>query len=58
MGTEVQLLWAATDGFRLSAAAAYYDAELTSDYRGHGRRVGHGAGRQRNCRSRRISRAT
>jgi outer membrane receptor protein involved in Fe transport len=31
-GAEVQLLWAATDNFRLSAAAAYYDAELTSDY--------------------------
>jgi len=31
-GAEVQLLWAATDNFRLSAAAAYYDAELTSDF--------------------------
>ena len=31
-GIEAQLLWAATDNFRLSAAAAYYDAELTSDY--------------------------
>ena len=31
-GTEAQLLWAATDNFRVSAAAAYYDAELTSDY--------------------------
>ena len=31
-GTEVQLLWAVTDNFRLSAAAAYYDTELTSDY--------------------------
>lgn len=31
-GAEVQLLWAATDNLRLSAAAAYYDTELTSDY--------------------------
>src|SRR5688572_21660557 len=31
-GTEMQLLWAVTDNFRLSAAAAYYDTELTSDY--------------------------
>jgi iron complex outermembrane recepter protein len=31
-GTEMQLLWAVTDGFRVSAAAAYYDTELTSDY--------------------------
>ena len=31
-GVEAQLLWAVTDNFRLSAAAAYYDAELTSDY--------------------------
>ena len=32
IGTEMQLLWQATDNFRLSAAAAYYNAELTSDY--------------------------
>ena len=31
-GTEMQLLWAVTDNFRVSAAAAYYNAELTSDY--------------------------
>jgi outer membrane receptor protein involved in Fe transport len=31
-GTEMQLLWAVTDNFRVSAAAAYYDTELTSDY--------------------------
>ena len=31
-GIEAQLLWAVTDNFRLSAAAAYYNAELTSDY--------------------------
>ena len=28
----MQLLWAVTDNFRVSAAAAYYNAELTSDY--------------------------
>jgi outer membrane receptor protein involved in Fe transport len=32
IGTELQLLWAVTDSFRVSAAAAYYNAELTSDY--------------------------
>ena len=32
-GTEMQLLWAVTDNFRVSAAAAYYNAELTSDYK-------------------------
>ena len=32
IGTEMQLLWAVTDNFRVSAAAAYYNAELTSDY--------------------------
>ena len=31
-GVEAQLLWAVTDNFRVSAAAAYYDTELTSDY--------------------------
>ena len=31
-GAEVQLLWVVTDGLRVSAAAAYYDTELTSDY--------------------------
>jgi iron complex outermembrane recepter protein len=31
-GVEAQLLWALTDNFRVSAAAAYYDTELTSDY--------------------------
>ena len=31
-GVEAQMLWAVTDNFRLSAAAAYYNAELTSDY--------------------------
>jgi outer membrane receptor protein involved in Fe transport len=32
IGTEMQVLWAVTDKFMLSAAAAYYNAELTSDY--------------------------
>jgi outer membrane receptor protein involved in Fe transport len=32
IGTEVQLQWAATDNLMLSAAAAYYDSKLTSDY--------------------------
>jgi outer membrane receptor protein involved in Fe transport len=32
-GAEVQLLWAVTDNFRISGAAAYYNAELTSDYK-------------------------
>src|SRR5688572_30474702 len=32
-GTEMQLLWAVTDNFRVSAGAAYYNAELTSDYK-------------------------
>jgi outer membrane receptor protein involved in Fe transport len=32
IGTEMQLLWAVTDNFRVSAAVAYYNAELTSDY--------------------------
>ena len=32
IGTEMQLLWAVTDNFRVSAASAYYNAELTSDY--------------------------
>jgi iron complex outermembrane receptor protein len=32
IGTEMQVLWAVTDSFMLSAAAAYYNAELTSDY--------------------------
>ncbi|MGH8864820.1 MAG: TonB-dependent receptor domain-containing protein, partial [Burkholderiales bacterium] len=31
-GTEMQLLWSATDKLILSAAAAYYDTELTEDY--------------------------
>jgi outer membrane receptor protein involved in Fe transport len=31
-GVEMQLQWAATENLMLSAAAAYYDAELTSDY--------------------------
>ena len=31
-GAEVQAQWAATDNLVLSAAAAYYNAELTSDY--------------------------
>ena len=31
-GAEMQMLWAVTDNFRVSAAAAYYNAELTSDY--------------------------
>ncbi len=32
IGTEMQFLWAVTDNFRVSTAAAYYNAELTSDY--------------------------
>ena len=32
MGTEMQLLWQATENFRLSAAAAYYDSELKDPY--------------------------
>jgi outer membrane receptor protein involved in Fe transport len=32
-GAEVQAQWAATDNLVLSAAAAYYNAELTSDYK-------------------------
>jgi iron complex outermembrane receptor protein len=32
IGTEMQMLWAVTDNLRVSAAAAYYEAELTSDY--------------------------
>jgi outer membrane receptor protein involved in Fe transport len=35
-GLEMQLQWAATDNLMLSAAAAYYDAELTSDYKEQG----------------------
>ena len=31
-GAEVQVQWAATENLMLSAAAAYYDTELTSDY--------------------------
>ncbi len=31
-GTEMQLLWQATDNLRLSAAAAYYNSELKSPY--------------------------
>ena len=31
-GLEMQLQWAATENLTVSAAAAYYDAELTSDY--------------------------
>ncbi len=31
-GTELQLLWLATDNLRLTAAAAYYDTELQDDY--------------------------
>jgi outer membrane receptor protein involved in Fe transport len=31
-GAEVQMQWAATEDLMLSAAAAYYDSELTSDY--------------------------
>jgi iron complex outermembrane recepter protein len=32
LGTELQLQWAATENLMVSAAAAYYDTELTSDY--------------------------
>ncbi len=32
LGTEMQLLWLATDKLMLSAAAAYYDSELKDDY--------------------------
>jgi iron complex outermembrane recepter protein len=35
-GTELQLLWAATDNLRVTASAAYYDTELTQDYIGFG----------------------
>ena len=31
-GTEMQVDWVASDNWRLSLAAAYYDSELTSDY--------------------------
>ena len=31
-GTEMQMDWVASDNWRLSLAAAYYDSELTSDY--------------------------
>jgi outer membrane receptor protein involved in Fe transport len=32
MGTELQLLWQATDNLRISGAAAYYDSELKDPY--------------------------
>ncbi len=32
LGTEMQLLWLATDKLMLSAAAAYYDSELKDDF--------------------------
>ena len=32
LGTEMQLDWLATDNFRLSVSAAYYDSELKDDY--------------------------
>jgi outer membrane receptor protein involved in Fe transport len=32
IGTEVQLLWLATDNLRLELSAAYYDSELKDDY--------------------------
>ena len=31
-GTELQLLWSASDALRISAAAAYYDSKLKDDY--------------------------
>ena len=31
-GTELQLLWSATDKLRISASAAYYDTKLSDDY--------------------------
>jgi outer membrane receptor protein involved in Fe transport len=31
-GTELEILWLATDKLRLSAAAAYYDSELKDDF--------------------------
>lgn len=32
LGTELQMLWLATDKLMLSASAAYYDSELKDDY--------------------------
>jgi iron complex outermembrane receptor protein len=32
IGTEMQLLWLATDNLRLELSAAYYDSELKDDY--------------------------
>lgn len=32
LGTEMQLLWLATDSLTVSAAGAYYDSELKDDY--------------------------
>lgn len=32
LGTELQMLWLATDGLRITAAAAFYDSELKDDY--------------------------
>lgn len=32
LGTELQILWLATDKLRVSAAAAFYDTELQDDY--------------------------
>jgi len=32
LGTELQMLWMATDNLRISAAAAYYDSELQDDF--------------------------